>query len=141
MLLTRRGTMLLMHIALAPSTRLLISLAALMVAAGALIITQRAAPPTTSQVPEQAAAPLCPSVTLTLRACEPTDYLLRVRNESSVAVSVIPWDGATPYVVVPGTDEIVPTIGYPAPPWQVKIEEAETGAAVYERVIRGVQDE
>src|SRR6266496_303126 len=82
---------------------------------------------TIPEPPERPENPPCLPLTLSLCFSGPSDYVLRVRNDSSVAVSVVPWDGAPASVVAPGVDEIVSSSGYPPPPWRVVVEELASG--------------
>ncbi len=85
--------------------------------------------------------PPCLALTLSLCISDPSDYVLRVRNLSPDAVSVVPWDGAPASIVAPGADEIVSSSGYPDPPWRIVVEDVESGRVLYERVIQGRWEE
>jgi hypothetical protein len=90
--------------------------------------------------PTHATGPCFP-LTAALCVDHDTDYALRVRNDSDRPVLVAPWQAA-PEILIPGHDDrVVPTDGYPAPPWHILARWQGRDAVLFDRMLRGPQDE
>lgn len=93
------------------------------------------------QVLELHANGACYPFTPTLCADHATDYAVRVRNDSDRPVTVRPWREAAGTSVQAHEDRIVPTDGYPPPPWRIVVRWQADDQVLLDRTLRGTQDE